>query len=52
MGDFIGSLDLLAAVATLLYIAKLLVVQVDGAASGMSPFIKRSLLNQNIMPRY
>lgn len=51
MHDFVVSLDLLAAVATLFYIAKLLFLQINGGASTVSPFIKRSLLNQNVIPR-
>ena len=51
LGDFTVSLDFLAAIVTLCYIAKL-VFYSDGASFWSSlPFEKRSLLNQHVTRR-
>lgn len=54
VGDFVLSLDFFAAVITLCYILKLVFFS-DNLFGGISlhriPFEKRSLLNQNIVPR-
>ena len=51
LGDFAVSLDFLAAIVTLCYIAKLVFFS-DGMSFWTSlPFEKRSLLNQNVVRR-
>lgn len=51
LSEFVLSLDFLAAVATLCYIAKLLFFRDSAISLHNLSFEKRSLLNQHVFPR-